>query len=59
MIDFPVYDLGVKSGRADTFNPAVLHSGSGGSSGTAQEGESERGLFVDRSKKELQIAQVG
>mmetsp|Transcript_35632 Transcript_35632/g.70859 ORF Transcript_35632/g.70859 Transcript_35632/m.70859 type:complete len:432 (-) Transcript_35632:51-1346(-) len=48
---------GVKSGRADTFNPAVLHSGSGGSSGTAQEGESERGLFVDRSKKELQIAQ--
>jgi hypothetical protein len=43
---------GVKSGRADTFNPSVFQSANSAS------GEGEQGLFVDRNKRELQISEV-
>lgn len=44
---------GVKSGRADTFNPSVIQSSS-----HVAGVDSDQGLFVDRSKRELQIAEV-
>ena len=45
----------VKSGRADTFDPAVMGMGTALDGGG---GGDQQGLFVDRSKRDLQIAEV-
>lgn len=44
---------GVKSGRADTFNPSVFQSAN-----HVAGVDSDQGLFVDRNKRDLQIAEV-
>jgi hypothetical protein len=46
----------VKSGRADSFNPAVIQQQS--STHVAGIDADQQGHFVDRSKRELQIAEV-
>lgn len=49
----------MKSGRADTFNPSVFQSANSAYAGAGAGGEGDQeGLFVDRSKRELQIAEV-
>lgn len=46
----------VKSGRADTFSPSVFQSANAAASNG--NGDNEQGMFVDRSKKEMQIIEV-
>jgi hypothetical protein len=46
-------NAGVKSGRADTFNPSVFQNAN-----HVAGVDSDQGLFVDRNKRELQIAEV-
>ena len=48
-----VITIGVKSGRADTFDPSVFQS-----TNHVAGVDSDKGLFVDRNKRELQIAEV-